>query len=322
MTRTTLQQNCEALYDPSGTLRFQIASLLETAKPGDLPHEDIFVHAIQNTTDPKSDQFLRVANVLDLSQLPRGRDRAVSGGSREYLRRLFTVAYDDVDTATMAKSLIQTRVDNLIGDWIKYTNQFTDPSIFELPFVEAPVAQERIGRHQEASKIKGEKEAALEAAAEALREATAEAARATTALTDATKTQIQCSAYVQQLSSALTAVQTFWGSATTFIADARASNPGNTTFPPQIKDFEQTLTNQKALGPDVLTTLLTTMASNCEVAQSTMAQKALLKTQADTAVAAATTQHTIAEAELTAAVTAEEAALAAVLEVCPSYNPT
>jgi len=139
---TTLGQRCTVFLDEDGIQRFKIASSIDAVLAGDLPlygatpfTSNIFVHKIIAPLDPKSDTFLRVATVFDLTTLPLTRDIAVGLGQTFFIARAFDVIYDDISTASTAKLLIQQRVDNLIADWHTYNEKFLDPlnAPFALP---------------------------------------------------------------------------------------------------------------------------------------------------------------------------------------------
>lgn len=124
---TVLSQACTVYTDSAGLQKFKIVSTIESFETADLPSASIFVHKIVAVNDPKSDSFLRVANVVDLTTLKRTRQLAVDAGETTYVDVTFTVIYDDVATASQAKLLIQQRVDNCIADWHSYTEKFVYP---------------------------------------------------------------------------------------------------------------------------------------------------------------------------------------------------
>lgn len=131
---TTLGQRCTVFLDDKGVQRFKIESSIDAVLAGDLPiygvspyTSNVFVHKVVAPLDPKSDTFLRVANIVDLTTLPLGRETAVGLSQSFYLTTFFTVIYDDIATASTAKRAIQQRVDNLIADWHTWNEQFLYP---------------------------------------------------------------------------------------------------------------------------------------------------------------------------------------------------
>lgn len=131
---TTLGQRCTVYLDADGVQRFKIDSSIDAVLAGDLPiygvspyTSNIFVHQVTDPNNPKADTFLRVANVVDLTTLAQGRETAVGRNQTVYLASTFTVTYDNIASATQAKTLIQQRVDNLIADWHKYNDEFLAP---------------------------------------------------------------------------------------------------------------------------------------------------------------------------------------------------
>lgn len=137
---TILGQRCTVFLDGDGIQRFKIDSSIDAVETGDLPTAGpspftayVFVHKIVLPEDPKSDTFLRVGNVADLTTLPQGREVAKGLGQTLYTSTTFSVIYDDIATASTAKKLIQQRVDNLIADWHTYNDLFLAPETVSPP---------------------------------------------------------------------------------------------------------------------------------------------------------------------------------------------
>lgn len=137
MAKTTLAQDCTNVTLSNGERRFQLKGALTYLKPGDLPGTEIFVHEVQADNDPKADRFLRVANVVDLTRLPRGRESALRLGSPVYLSSALLLQYEDIAVAIQAKKLLTVRVDQLISDWLRYRTEFITPSQVTLPQADA-----------------------------------------------------------------------------------------------------------------------------------------------------------------------------------------
>lgn len=238
MAITTLGQHCTVFLDTAGVQRFKIESSVDSVLAGDLPiygpspyTSNIFVHKIIAPTDPKADTFLRVANVADLTTLPLGREVAVGLGQLLYMTTAFTVIYDDIATASQAKTLIQQRVDNLIADWHAYNEQFLaplnapplpDPQTYsEIPF--PLTASEEAARKALYNTAHANLLASKVTSAAAAATATATIAAASTAndaAASAVATSQQCSSMLGQLNGAITAADSFRGSVSAFAPTA------------------------------------------------------------------------------------------------------
>lgn len=125
ITYTTLTQTKKAELVDGSIDQFSIENLI--TNKGQLPYTQVFVKQVVTRDDPKDDTFLRVAQVSDLTTLPRGRAAALLASSAEtltYLDDIATLAYDTLDTAVTAQTTIRDRVNLLVSDWITYNTQF------------------------------------------------------------------------------------------------------------------------------------------------------------------------------------------------------
>lgn len=215
---TVLSQACTVFLDSAGVQKFKIISTIESFEADDLPSASIFVHQIVAVNDPKSDVFLRVANVVDLTTLKRSRQLAVDAGETIYVDTTFTVIYDNVATASQAKLLIQQRVDNCIADWHSYTEQFVNPINYptgtptvtgvEFPMtttLEDQLKAEYAAAHAEYLTSK----TAVATATAGLTAATTAAASANEAVASAVTESQQCSTMLGQFNSGKRAVDTY-----------------------------------------------------------------------------------------------------------------
>lgn len=144
-----------------GSVRFEVAS--EVVDRGDLPFPHLFVVTISSSVDPKDDvlarvatpvdlrradptaplyvkvtstditsippdTFARIANVNDVSQLPRDRVVAQRQGYTQYLTTAVTMLYDNVTTADAAALQILDRLSALVNEWRSFSTEFaTNP---------------------------------------------------------------------------------------------------------------------------------------------------------------------------------------------------
>lgn len=356
-TYTTLHQDSTTVFDALGAAKFRIVSSITYVKPGDLPLapgatlSEIFVHSIVDPTDPKQDKFLRVANIHDLTTIVRGRDNALLASQSMYLALSFTVEFNDVTTAAAAKLVVQTRVDELIADWIKYTTEFIVPTDFPMPAPEATLVVAAKAAYKTATTNRATKEAALVAANAASAEAVAAAARASETYVATLTASNQCNQLSQNAASMKAAEDTFraamnifktggdnfasQAAAFTAVADAREIVLTDTLLRTAITTFQgqsaanvtvltnaaSALTAELQNGKPVLDALVTSIAAQCAAHTAAVTAAATAKATADGTVATTQTAQAQAQAAATAAAAAQSAALAAVLLVCTDFDP-
>lgn len=329
-TPSVLGQSCTAYLDSTGAQKFKIESYMESVLTGDLPHGEIFVHQVVVATDPKSDTFLRVANVVDLSTLPQGRDIAISKNQTIYLANEFTVVYDDIATASQAKLLIQQRVDNLIADWHSYNEQFLAPisvappnhrSDIPLPLTNGIVAQ-RTAAYSTAHAAYLVAKADQASAAATLASAVTAAGLANNAAISSVYDSQQCTTLLGQYNAAVagasayrTAVNTFMGVAKNF-RDGIASSA---EFDAAYTAMQSAVTTE-LVNASLLTGLQASMSSTCATKVAAVTTAANAKTTADAAVGTATTEKKAADDTLSTAQAADTAAYLAAAAVCPGLS--
>lgn len=141
-----------------GSLRFEVTSTV--IDKGDLPFPHLFVLTLSSGGDPKDDvlariatptdlrradptapvyvkvvsssliriapdTFARIANINDVSKLPRDRVEAQLQGFTEYLTTSITLIYDNVTTADAAAKQVIARLSTLTADWRTYNTEFS-----------------------------------------------------------------------------------------------------------------------------------------------------------------------------------------------------
>jgi hypothetical protein len=246
-TATILGQHCTVFLDANGVQQFKIASSIDAVLPGDLPifgaepyTSSVFVHQIVVTTDPKSDVFLRVANVADLTTLPLGRETAMGAGQTIYLSAEFSVTYSDIATASQAKVLIQQRVDNLIADWHTYNDTFLSPlnapttppytySNITLPLTLSLETALKSAYNTAHAEYLTAKAAGLVAAAN-LTAAAAAASTANAAASSAVADSQQCSTLLGQYNQGTTAIDSFRSAMNTLLVQSRIFDTATATY--------------------------------------------------------------------------------------------
>lgn len=326
-TYTTLHQDATTFFDATGTPKFRVASSITFVKEGDLPYAEVFVHEIVNSLDPKQDKFLRVATVHDLTIHLRGRDNAVVSGQTIYLASSFAMEFNDITTATSAKEVVRTRVDSLIADWIKYSTQFLVPTDFPLPAPEDTLVAAATNTYNTAkeARVTTEEELAAANAALAITQTAATGASADLAAAQAAYTD--CAMVQSQMSALITAYSGVSGYKTVMNALAAAAHTAgwppssDAAFDAALAAADGAITAEAINVTPLLTSINNSMSTKCATLQAGITAAAVAKTTADTAVATAQTEQALAQAAATAAAAAETAALAALLVVCPDFDP-
>lgn len=329
-TMTTVQQDCTSTVDALGVLVFKIVTSVTFVKEGDLPSAEIFVYQIVANADPKSDVFLRIATLADLSSLPRGRENALQASVTYYLSSSFSIQYSDITVATEAKGLVRARIDQLIADWILAQSSFYNPTTFELPAVESTVIEAAKSEYYAAKTTKVAADVAVLAALDAVAAAQAAATTANDSMTAASDRRSECVLQNSSLGAAVDATAALKQSCNDVIGQMVPvyENIGD---PPVSTLTHYTLlkaphdTFVGAVGSETATSSLTTlsdsMGSSCADRGTELNSAATAKTSADRAVATAQTDAQSAQAEATAAAAALDKALVKVLAYCPTFDP-
>lgn len=311
--QTTLKQKCTIAKQLDGTQRFEILSNVDYVRAGDLPHGDVFVNEIVQSNNPKSDKFKRVAQLADLTSLPRGRTKALEQGKTLYLASTNVITYDAVAVAVTAKKVVQARIDDLITQWKDYTQRFLVPDEFELPLVAPSIVKAAKDAYLLAKTARIEKDAALVTAQAGYDAKSLLATRAGADLTAAISRQSSCSQIQALMASVILGENTFRTAAQVFAGVATGPSDALTAF-------NAARTAETRDGQAMLAALSTLINTECSNETTAVTSAAAVKAQSDADLAAAQTTLTVAQAEATKAQDDEDAALTAVLEVCPDFE--
>lgn len=338
MTDPVLNQVRRGVTLGGGTLRWEVLS--RVTNRGDLPFKEVFVLSIVDPLDPKrdvlariaapqdfrtlegahyvkvdetdlttieGDTFARIANIADLTGLPRDRVTAVQKGQTEYLSACMVKLYDTVVTATAAAQAVRDRLSELVTAWRVATGDFlTTPSTsYTLPVPDPSIEAARIAAYRTASTARQEAEAVRDAAVVAHAACTAqgEALRAVQGLLLADVAFLQEAKTVVQGLSATVSI----------IASPPTGSTLTATITDRVKDFA--LATGASAGDrrsyDAFMTLKVTMlnsyraqlaahAASCGALEDALhdAQRAADRARAD-----------------------ENAALTRVMAVCPTFTP-
>jgi hypothetical protein len=324
--QTTLKQASSVTRQLDGTQRFEILSHITFVKVGDLPHGDVFVNQIINTTNPKTDKFLRVAQVADLTSLPRGRDKALEQEKSTYVASTNVSSYSTLIVAVQAKKVLQARIDELIYQWKLYSQQLISPDEFEFPLVPSSIVNAAKDAYYAAKSVSDTKDIALLSAQADYNLKNLLATRAASDLNAAIARQSSCSQIQSLMTAAVTGENTFRTASVAFSAAAStfetSVNGGvNPTFEANIATFNNAITAEASQGQAILSALQSMINAECANETTAVTTAAAAKTTADAALASAQTTLTVAQAEATAAQADEDAALDAVIDVCPDFEP-
>ena len=122
MEYTALEQDRQQVTLPDGTRPYRIRTVVTS--PGELPQYQIFVFTIADPADVALDTFTRVGTPRDLQTLAVNRATAVASGDTYYLDAEFSVDFDNLTDAVLAKDAIYSKVDTLSSDWYLYKTDF------------------------------------------------------------------------------------------------------------------------------------------------------------------------------------------------------
>jgi uncharacterized protein (UPF0333 family) len=288
MTHTEVLYDCYGVSVDNNTQEYRIEVSIETA--GELPQKFIFVYAVNSKDDPSTDIFQRVGNPQDVQNLKVGRDAAIANDETEYLTSYCYLQYSTLDVAIQAKSVLTTRINDLVKYWIDYRDIFsidnTTPKLF--PTTDPSYEQSLKDAYVEARDVTAEKEADVVTKNDAL---------------DAIKVSVEQAADILPIYQAqqafcdtiLTGAFPVYTTKVVESADATTLRTG--TINPAIVTFCGNATAGLATQTNQITTL-----------NKQMEDASRAKGEADAA--------------LLAAQRAEDEALAAVYAVCPDFDPS
>ena len=318
-----------------GSIQLEVTSTI--TDQGDLPFPDLFVLSIVNALDPRKDvlariatpydirqtdptsprfikvvssdmvlippdTFARIANINDITALPRDRTDAVRTGVTLYLSATCTLLYDNITTADAAYKQIIARLSTLVTEWRSaFTSFATNPSqLYPLPQASASVESERTAVYVSARNAR----------------LTAEAAR-DAAVTAASGCDQDCVAK-RTIYDFLVADVSFLQTAKTVVQGITETVSGG-GLPPgtastNAKDFVLRGGSYAPDGRSYDALLATKITQRDAFARQVAACQAECQSLAN---AALTAQNTV-----NSALSVERAALAAVYAVCPTFDPT
>jgi len=343
MLDTDITLECIPVDDPTEGLKYQITATCTVA--GELPDVYLFCYDIVVPADAKQDAFVRVANPYDLEHVVVGRAAALAAGVTRFRTNEMVVRYVDLQLAVQAKAAIGSRIDTAILLWYTFKTDFestTPPSIDPHPTTDQELLQTLTDTYKAATTAREAAETAVVTAAAAVTAAIAAAANA------AALVQV----YARETTFCQISRVTYWASATgvkagatnlataskTFFNDLvawfNANNTAGGVYPgtPPTSGIWLTLYTELgtmgtalaawAVSEPNVALLDTAFSAFCVDASTGYSVAVTAKAVADVAVATAQTDKNKADADLAAAIVAEDAALAAIKAVCPTFDPS
>jgi len=340
MLDTDITLECIPVDDPDGGLKYQITCTCTVA--GELPDTYLFVYDVVVPADAKQDAFVRVANPYDLEHVVVGRAAALAAGVLRFRTNEMVVRYVDLQLAVQAKTAIGSRIDTAILLWYAFKTDFestTPPSVDPHPTTDQELLQTLTDVYKAAIAAREAAEEAVVTAMQAVTDAV------TAAATAASLVQV----YLRETTFCQTGRVTYWASTNGVKAGTIALAGASRTFfnaqvawynatgyvypgaaPPsgiwltfynQLVAMAAALTSWAVSEPFVAL-LDTAFSAFCVDASTGYSIAVTAKAVADVAVATAQTDKNKADADLAAAIAAEDAALAAIKAVCPTFDPS
>lgn len=105
--------------------KYQVTAVCSLA--GTLPNTNIFVRQVVQEDDPKNDTFLRIASVVDFTTYGSNRQESIESGAFIYRANSFVALYDDVTTGNDAWNELSARVNALVLEYDVYITAFLTP---------------------------------------------------------------------------------------------------------------------------------------------------------------------------------------------------
>lgn len=348
MLTTLIQQERiqELLVD--GSLKYSIVSTV--TDKGELPYEQLFVYQIVDSVDPKDDVFQRVGNPYDLENVNIDRSIAIVAGDKTYLSSELRREYSTLSVAVEGKDAIDSRINDAVKAWYTYITEFTGTDTDAYPTTDPSYEQalkDTYAAAKEARKAAeedvGTKESDLIVAGEKANSA------AQLVLIYKAEVEFCQSTRVVNWSNYFGAVNTFKPASVslnnkyqsfvtsiigTYNAQSGSIYPGAPVDPAWTSIWQALNTYQGDPAAFVAGALATfqsnenygalvasEFATFCGTANTNYVGAINAKAVTDKAVSDAVTAKEEAEATLATAQEAEDTALAAVMAVCPDFNP-
>lgn len=290
-TPTDMTLDCYGTTPTPDSEDFRIEATVTSA--GELPTTAVFVYSIGDANDTATDSFARIANPQDLQNLSSSRAASVSASAEEYLASYAAFQYENLEVAVSAKAMLKGRINDLVKRWITYHDSFLFETGESKSYPSSdPSVQEAL--ESDYKSAKEEREAAEIVVTDT-----------DTALTTAKDDVDNIQELIDRADSCVSFMQTFSEKFYEYVAAVQSGG------------------SEGAAAAGIRTTslypMLSTRGAECG---SDLQSQINNKSAAEAVIATATQDKIEAEQALAAAQAAEDAALAAVLAVCPDFDPS
>jgi len=330
LTRVEYQNSTTALAD--GTFQYVITASVTDL--GELPHPNLFVHQATDVVDPTQDVFVRVATPYDLENIPIGRNTSIAAGNTYYLTSALVRKYNDLNTAVQAKDAVKSRINDGVKAWYDFDTTFSGDTTYYHPTADATYEVQLQDAYYAARTTTQEAETALVAAELALSTSRTLAALQAEVVT-AYKTQLEyitrAREFWAQFKAAVGTINGSSGFAAAtntyqvfvrqmFTAEVSPTDEMYPIYLASINAQDTTLFTQSGKEP-VIGQLDTELNNSYTYLTTNLAQSQAQLVIKNNAVSSATISKKEAEATLASAQTAQDAALATAVLICPSFVP-
>jgi hypothetical protein len=333
MTDTTVVMTSTTIALPNGSSVYQIDA--EVTVKGDLLYPNIFVFQILDPLDTTRDTFVRVGTPYDLENIPLTRVAAIAASQEYFLSSTLQRRYSDLNTAVQAKDAVRSRIDNCVQAWQTYSTDFSGTDTNYHPTAEATYEQQLKDDYVDARDARVAADEVVAAADIALvlaQDAVDDAVAVSTIYrNDLTFTEQSYVIYWAHYYAAENAFAVNMAARFAAFKIQYTSLSGNLyksssgygdsydTWLGQLQIMEVALTDRTNVAGDGAALESAFGNFHASIGGLYTTQQGVIAT-ANVTVATAVTTKKEAEASLASAQLAEDAALAAVLAVCPDFD--
>ena len=304
MPSTEISQYRSQMVLPSGEQIYRIITVV--VDKGDLPNLEIFVTEIADALDPTSDRFVRIATPFDLSNLTTSRVTAVANDYTHFLSASAVNDFGSLEAGIKATTELKGRINNLVTTWLLYTGEFlTSPAaVYFFPSADETYIKLVKDAYVSARAARISAESALSAWTTAVIDAEESIDDLNSLLSFLTQLREGCNSLLHAGTGHWIRLQ-----ADMVVAYDYLSPPGYT--PPPNYSFVSPRTGE----------VDTVLVANCNLIHGQYSTTVTALSAAQTTLNNAQKEKNKAVADLTTAQETEDAALAAVIDVCPSFDP-
>jgi len=328
MAGTQISQQRKATI-VEGTVKYTITTTCTV--PGTLQDTSIFLLSIVNTVDPKDDTFSRIIDIADIETYTNVRDDAIDNGDGSWRSSSVTITYTDIETANAAWKEFNSRINTLVNNYDTYLNEFNTFSggaVISFPTVDESGKQALIDSYTATVSLVTDAQTAvtdheiectqletdLATIEDRLQEAQADLLPLLNIQATVTAAQATDSVIYSTLNANNTQVRTLNATSAAEDSEKDAIEAVLTINDPQLSQFQiQNGALAALIGGDIALTVSTIQARISSLVQAKNSKHIELNK--------CHIESSKLEAAAATAISNREAALAAVVEVCPDYTP-